>query len=78
MNWFPNFKDPKNEVVVVGNWIVAFLSVLLPLISDSDFTTSGGVFAFAVAAVALIQRRHVWSSASVAEVSAEQIQELQA
>lgn len=74
--WLPNLKDPKNEIIVVGNWLIAFLSVLVPLVTDADFTTWGGIVAFVTAASALLMRRGVWSNSSVAEVSAEPVGEV--
>ena len=69
--WLPNLKDPKNEIVVFGNALIAFLSLLIPIISGSDFTTSDGIIAFIVAAGTMIIRQFVWSAGSVAELSAE-------
>jgi uncharacterized membrane protein len=76
--YVPNLRDLQNEVVVVGNWLVAFLAVVIPLVSAADFTTFDGIVAFAVAAVALFSRSKVWSARSVAELSAEPAGELDA
>jgi len=76
--FLPNLSDPKNEIVVFGNAVIAFLSLLIPIISGSDFSTSDGVVAFVVAAGALVIRQFVWSAGSVAELSAEPAGELDA
>ena len=66
--YIPDFKDPRNEVVIYGNWTIAILSVMIPLISSADFTTLNGVIAFLTAAVALWQRMKVSSEATVASI----------
>ena len=69
--WFPDFKNPKNEIIVFGNGLIAILSVLIPVFTAADFTTSTGVIAFITAAISIVMRQNVWSAASVAEFQPE-------
>jgi len=74
--WFPNFTDPKNEIIVFGNGLIAVLSILIPMLTAADFTTLTGVIAFVTAAAAVVMRQGVWSASSIAELSAEPVGEI--
>jgi hypothetical protein len=57
-NWIPDLTRPKNEILIILNWVAAALAVLIPAVTAADLTTPQGVTIFVFLAAGLIGRRN--------------------